>query len=101
MIVVLNANRSNGTWNGVRTAILVDYFYRGGGGQTDSENTFILPDYMVRLYSLRFKITTVEESRVISVHVLFFFVHYVLCSPITENMHNPEITKIHDIERYF
>ena len=30
MIVVLNANRSNGTWNGVRTAVLVDYFHRGG-----------------------------------------------------------------------
>ena len=30
MIVVLNANRSNGTWNGVRTAVLVEYFYRGG-----------------------------------------------------------------------
>ena len=29
MIVVLNANRSNGTWNGVRTAVLVDYFYMG------------------------------------------------------------------------
>ena len=30
MIVALNANRSNGTWNGVRTAVLADYFYRGG-----------------------------------------------------------------------
>ena len=29
MIVVLNANLLNGTWNGVRTAVLVDYFYRG------------------------------------------------------------------------
>ena len=71
--------------------------------QTDRENTFILPVYMAWRYSPRFKTTAVEESRVISVHVLFFFVHYVLCShrPITGNMHNLEITKIHDMEMIF
>ena len=33
MIVVLNANCSNGTCNGVRAAVLVDYFYMSGQSQ--------------------------------------------------------------------